>query len=102
MAAGKPVVSTRLGTGVDWVNAHELTGLTVPPGDAPALSAAIARLLASPALRARFGENGRRRVEQGFTTAVAAESVLAVYRELVRRRSRIVLVDGEGRARDVA
>jgi hypothetical protein len=33
---------------------------------------------------------------------VAAESVLAVYRELIRRAGRIVLVDAERRARDVA
>ena len=43
MAARKPVVSTRLGTGVDWVNAHELTGLTVPPGDVAALREATRR-----------------------------------------------------------
>lgn len=104
MAAGKPVVSTRLGNGVDWVNAHELTGLTVPPGDVAALREAIGRLIASPALCTRFGENGRRRVEQGFTADVAAESVLAVYGELVRRASGIVIVGPgtEGRARDVA
>ena len=82
MAFRKPVVSTRLGTGVDWVNAHGLTGLTVPPGDPAALRDAIATLLASPALRARLGANGRRRVEQEFTTAHAADAVLAVYREI--------------------
>jgi len=100
MAFGKPVVSTRLGTGVDWVNANELTGLTVPPGDAGSLRDAIARLLGSPALRARLGANGRRRVEQEYTTARAAESVLAVYHELTGRRTAVP--DGEGRARDVA
>jgi rhamnosyl/mannosyltransferase len=98
MAFGKPVVSTRLGTGVDWVNAHGLTGLTVPPGDATALADALATLLASPALRARLGAAGRRRVEQEYTTAHAAEAVLAVYRELTGRR----VAGLEGCARDVA
>ena len=97
MAFRKPVVSTRLGTGVDWVNAHGLTGLTVPPGDAPALAGALATLIASPALRARLGAAGRRRVEQEYTTARAAEAVLAVYQELVPRR-----LPADGRARDVA
>lgn len=100
MAFRKPVVSTRLGTGVDWVNAHGLTGLTVPPGDAGALRDAIATLLASPALRARLGANGRRRVEQEFTTARAAEAVLAVYGELT---SRVAAVGTAAeRTRDVA
>jgi glycosyltransferase involved in cell wall biosynthesis len=80
------------------VNAHGLTGLTVPPGDAPALADALATLLASPALRARLGANGRRRVEQEYTTASAAEAVLAVYRELTGWRMAL----GEARARDVA
>jgi rhamnosyl/mannosyltransferase len=101
MAFAKPVVSTRLGTGVDWVNAHGVTGLTVPPGEAPALREAIATLLASPALRARLGANGRRRVEQEYTTARAAESVLAVYRELMGWRGPGGRT-ADGRARDVA
>jgi len=85
MAFRKPVVSTRLGTGVEWVNVDGTTGLTVPPGDAAALRDALARLVADPALRARLGAAGRRRVEQEFTTARAAESVLAVYREVAHR-----------------
>ena len=101
MAFGKPVVSTRLRTGVDWVNAHGLTGLTVPPGDVAALGAALATLLESPALRARLGANGRRRVRQEYTTRQATEAVLAVYRELTGGRAQGV-VAGQGRVRDVA
>jgi rhamnosyl/mannosyltransferase len=101
MAFGKPVVSTRLGTGVDWVNAHGLTGLTVPPRDVTALRDALGALLASPAMRARLGAAGRRRVEQEYTTEHAADAVLAVYRELVGRRA-IEDAVFPGRARDVA
>jgi glycosyltransferase involved in cell wall biosynthesis len=36
------------------------TGLLVPPGDKQALSAALRRLLETPALRHALGENGRR------------------------------------------
>jgi rhamnosyl/mannosyltransferase len=101
MAFGKPVVSTRLGTGVDWVNAHGLTGLTVPPRDVAALRDALAALLVSPAMRARLGAAGRRRVEQEYTIEHAAEAVLAVYRELVGRHATAEAVY-PGRARDVA
>ena len=86
MAAGKPVVSTRLGTGVDWVNVDGTTGVTVPPGDAAALRAALARLLADPQLRTRLGTAGRRRVEERFTTAQAGAAVLAVYERITGRR----------------
>ena len=33
MARGKPVISTRIETGVPWVNLDGYTGLTVPPSD---------------------------------------------------------------------
>ena len=33
MAAGRPVVSTNLPTGVPWVNQDGVSGLVVPPGE---------------------------------------------------------------------
>ena len=41
MAAGRPVVSTNLPTGVPWVNQDGVSGLVVPPGDAAALGDAL-------------------------------------------------------------
>lgn len=38
---------------------HERTGLTVPPGSAEALAAALGRLLGDPELRQRLGREGR-------------------------------------------
>jgi glycosyltransferase involved in cell wall biosynthesis len=69
MAAGLPVISTRLPTGVPWVNQHESTGLVVPPGDADALGAALRRLAEDDNLRRRFGEAGRRRADAVFSRA---------------------------------
>jgi rhamnosyl/mannosyltransferase len=85
MAAGKAVVSTAVPTGVPWVNQHERTGLIVPPGDVPALRAAIQRLLADPALRERMGREGRARVARDFTPARMIDQMLALYREVSRR-----------------
>jgi glycosyltransferase involved in cell wall biosynthesis len=45
MAAGLPVISTRLGTAVEVVNVDGATGLVVPPSDPTRLAAAM-RLLA--------------------------------------------------------
>ena len=67
MAAGTPVVSTRLKTGVPWVNRHEMTGLTVPPNDSVTLAAALRELLDAPGLARRYGRAGQRRVLGRFT-----------------------------------
>ncbi|MBI4831274.1 MAG: glycosyltransferase, partial [Candidatus Lindowbacteria bacterium] len=52
-ACAKPVVSTRLGTGVEFVNMDGKTGLVVPPADSAALAGAINELLGDPERRMR-------------------------------------------------
>jgi glycosyltransferase involved in cell wall biosynthesis len=84
MHLAKPVVSTRLGTGVEFVNVDGETGLLVRPGDAGALRQAIQRLLADPALRQRLGEAGRRRVATTFSVEQMVRGTLDVYRSVLR------------------
>jgi len=67
MAAGKPVVSSALGNGVDYVNQHGVTGLTPPPGDVAALASALGQLLDDASLRQKFGQQAQARVEQEFS-----------------------------------
>jgi glycosyltransferase involved in cell wall biosynthesis len=67
MAAGVPVVSTNLPTGVPWVNQDGVTGLIVPPRDAGALAHALCRLLEDAELRRTLGANGRQRAEALFS-----------------------------------
>jgi glycosyltransferase involved in cell wall biosynthesis len=78
MASAIPVVSTRVASGVPWVNRDEETGLLVPPGDAGALRRALERLLADPPLRARLGAGGLARVRSEFTMAAMAERLVAL------------------------
>ncbi|MBK9302769.1 MAG: glycosyltransferase [bacterium] len=66
MAAGLPVVATRLPTGVAEVTVHGETGWLVAPGDPAALAAALAELLGDPGEAARRGRAGRRRFEDRF------------------------------------
>jgi glycosyltransferase involved in cell wall biosynthesis len=84
MVCGKPVVSTRVPSGVPWVNQHEETGLTVPPGDADALREALRRLLLDGPLRARLGEAARRRVLETFTLEQMGARAVEVYEAAVR------------------
>ena len=85
MTCRKPVVSTRLPSGVPWVNQDGDTGLVVAPGDVPALQGALRRLLADADLRARMGERGRARVVREFTIARMAEQSTALYHEVLAR-----------------
>jgi len=78
MSKGKPVVATATGGIVDIVVDGE-TGLLVPPGDVPALAAAMQRLIDHPDLRMRLGAGGRDRVRL-FT----ADEVIPRYEQLYR------------------
>jgi glycosyltransferase involved in cell wall biosynthesis len=86
MAAGRPVVSCDVGTGVAWVNQHEVTGLVAPPRDAAQLAAALGRLLGDPALRERMGAAGRERVRQQFTLQRMVERIEALYGRVLSLR----------------
>jgi len=79
MARGKPVISTRLPTGVPWVNVDGVTGLTVPPGDAGALRDAIARLVEDCDSRRRMGEAARERYLAEFTRDRMIDRTTACY-----------------------
>jgi glycosyltransferase involved in cell wall biosynthesis len=85
MAAGLPVVASAVG-GVPEVVVDGETGFLVTPEDAPALRAAIERLLADPSLRRRLGEAGRRRAAATFALPRWQAAHLALYTELLAER----------------
>ncbi|MDH4189993.1 MAG: glycosyltransferase [Betaproteobacteria bacterium] len=86
MACAKPVVSCELHNGVTWVNRDGETGLVVPPRAPRALAAALERLLADAALRARLGASGARRAQGEFSLAALREQTLAVYQGAIDAR----------------
>jgi glycosyltransferase involved in cell wall biosynthesis len=75
MAAGLAVVASRVGQ-LERLIRHEVNGLLVPPGDAAALAAAMARLAADPALRARLGREARATVLREHTWEAVARHIL--------------------------
>jgi glycosyltransferase involved in cell wall biosynthesis len=81
MAAGRAVVATSVGGNVRLIE-DGVTGLLVPPGDAPGLAAAIGRLLSDPALAARLGAAARRRVEERYSRAAMVRRFEAFYLNL--------------------
>ena len=82
MAAGRPVVASRVGGLADAV-VDGRTGLLVPPGDAIALGAALERLLHEPELRARLAAAGPGRVAEGFLAEQMVEAYERLYRDVL-------------------
>jgi len=74
-AHGKPVVAGRSG-GVPEAVLDGETGLLVEPEDPDALAQAILKILENRLLAERFGENGRRRVEEELNWRTFAQRVL--------------------------
>jgi len=87
MALARPVVASRAG-GLREAVDHERTGLLVPPGDPPALAAALARLLEEPQLRNRLGEAGPRWVAREFSLGRMVEAYERLYRQVVAEGAR--------------
>ena len=83
MACGKPVVNTRLASGVPFVSLDGITGFTVPPADPDALAVVINRLLDDGDLRAKFGEAALQRVREEFSLEVMTRRTLDLYQEVM-------------------
>jgi glycosyltransferase involved in cell wall biosynthesis len=81
MAAGLPVVSTRVGGIPELVTDGE-TGLLVAPDDPEGLADAIDRLASDAAFRSRLGERGAVRVAEEFSVQRAVRATVDLYREL--------------------
>jgi glycosyltransferase involved in cell wall biosynthesis len=90
MAAGAPVVATRVG-GTPEVVIDGETGLLVPPADAVSLASSIAHLLATPALAQRLGQAARRLITERFSIERMASRTEQLYRDLLARKLRAPL-----------
>jgi len=85
MACGLPVAATT-GGALPEVVEDGVTGILVPPGDAPALAEAMRTLMGDAELRHRMGQAGRERVLEKFSWRKAALETEAVYREVLGGR----------------
>lgn len=84
MAAGKPVIASRVGGIVELIRDGE-TGLFITPGRPDELAAALLRLAADPVLRARLGHAARQAVNAEFSAPCMTGRIVAVYDRLLAR-----------------
>jgi glycosyltransferase involved in cell wall biosynthesis len=83
MAAGLPVVATRVG-GLSEVVEDGETGRLAPSGDDAALADAVLRLAGDPELRRRMGRRGQERARGVFSEGQMHARYLELYREMLR------------------
>jgi len=83
MAAGLPVVATRIG-GLPEAVAENVTGYLAPPKNPQAFATQLARLLSNPEARQRMGEAGRNRALERFTQERMTAQTFAVYERAFR------------------
>jgi glycosyltransferase involved in cell wall biosynthesis len=80
MAAGKPIVASKVGGIPDLVK-HDHNGLLVPPGNEKALAASIKQLINDPRKAKMMGQRGRELCTQ-FSLEAMLEKVDKLYCEL--------------------
>jgi glycosyltransferase involved in cell wall biosynthesis len=80
MAAGKPVVATRVGGVPEMLGEDCSRGLLVRPGSISEMADAIVRLLQDPRLRAAMGESGRAFARENYHPLSVARRTAEVYR----------------------
>ncbi len=78
MAAGLPCVVTDVGGNSELVEA-EVNGLLAPSNDAPALAAAILRVLDSPELAARMGSSSRDKFLADHSIETMVERYVSIF-----------------------
>jgi glycosyltransferase involved in cell wall biosynthesis len=97
MAAGAPVIASRVGGNTEVIEREGVDGLLVAPGQADELAQAISLVLDDPRLAQRLGRAARQRVEQRFSLEHMVRSTEELYLRLLDqaagRRGRRAAVD---------
>jgi glycosyltransferase involved in cell wall biosynthesis len=84
MSYGLPIVASQIpGSGVPWVNQHDISGLNVPVGNPIALADACNLVLVSPGLQSKLSKGARQRFVDEFTEEVSVQRMMKVYGQML-------------------
>jgi glycosyltransferase involved in cell wall biosynthesis len=82
---GKPLVTTNVeGSGMNYVNKHNETGLIVPPKNSKALAEAINAILSNEKLYEKFSKNALERFKE-FEIDSVADRIIEVYEMVLKK-----------------
>jgi glycosyltransferase involved in cell wall biosynthesis len=85
--ASLPIRGQAVSGSLDGVDAHEATGILVPPGGDEAMAAAAAKLLVDEPLRLRLGDNAARDAAARFALRREVDDYLAWFAEILESRA---------------
>jgi glycosyltransferase involved in cell wall biosynthesis len=88
MAAGAPLVATRVG-GTPEAVIHGETGLLIEPGDAAAIARSVARLLDDRDLACRLGCSARDLIASRFSVEQMVHATEQLYADLLLRKQKV-------------
>lgn len=86
MAAGRPVIATRVG-GIPQIVKHDTNGLLVEPGDIEGFAQALKRLLSNPVMAEKMGAAGKELAVSQHSCEVISGKLAKIYYSLVERSS---------------
>lgn len=86
MMLGRPIVSTAVGAIPELIR-DGVNGLLVPRGDAPALAAAVGRLLSEPDRARRLGRAARETAARELDLRRTVAEIAAIYDEVIAERA---------------
>lgn len=89
MAFGKPVINTRLKSGVPYVSKNGITGKTVRPGSVRELAAAMDSMASDEKMRREYGMNALRLVQEEYTQEQMVDRHRRIFQELAGWNTRI-------------
>jgi rhamnosyl/mannosyltransferase len=84
---GKPMISSEIGTGTSFINAHKETGLVISPFDTDALQKAMLTLYNDRQLAEHMGQQARQRYLELFTAEKMSAAYLEIYQQLLAKRT---------------
>ncbi|MEE9099459.1 glycosyltransferase family 4 protein [Pseudomonas nitroreducens] len=95
---GKPMISSEIGTGTSFINAHGLTGLVVPPSDPQAFRQAMRWCWENPQAAAEMGRQAEVRYRELFTADAMGRVWADLYRNLLDEKAEREILLPEGRS----
>lgn len=86
MAAGKPIVSTDVGN-ISEIVIPNKNGYLTPPGDVPALTAALKQLIDSKSMREEFGKTSLEIIRKDFDIKLQSSKYRELYHDLLKEKT---------------